>query len=103
MVKMWRSGYSHKVRKDVVHGAVSAYECRKRLSEAGVRPMYRSKEYKREEREVEKMMKKETWFRSSTCGIQPETVLFVTATPNSELCNNIKERLRMSKIPVRVA
>ena len=60
-------------------------------------------EYNREEREIEKMRKKETWFRSSTCGIQPETVLFVTATPNSELCNNIKERLRMSKIPVRVA
>ena len=34
VVKMWRSGYSHKVRKDVVHGAVAAYECRKRLSEA---------------------------------------------------------------------
>ena len=59
--------------------------------------------YKRQEREDEKLLKKENWFRVSSGQQKPESVIFVTATPGSELARNIKQRLKTAQIPVRVA
>ncbi len=42
---------------------MAAHECLLRLEREGVRTHYRHKLYKREERELAKIMKKETWFR----------------------------------------
>merc|ERR1712237_176938 len=100
---MKSSGYKAKFRNQVIHGSLAAYQCRLRLDSEGVRDLYRSREYKRQEREDEKLLKKENWFRVSSGQQKPESVIFVTATPGSELARNIKQRLKTAQIPVRVA
>ena len=73
---------------------MAVFECRKRLDRTSIRPLYRNRNYKREEREAEKMSKKESWYRSEAGSIQqPEAVVFVTATPGSELRKNISIRV----------
>ena len=103
--KLMRSGYSSRDRYQVIHGALSAYACRVRQDKEGVRDLYRSREYQRIEREEAKLRKKETWFQAGGGGekVKNESVLFVTATPNSQLANNISERLKKAEVPVKVA
>ena len=103
--KMLRSGYSSKMRKEVVHGALAAYQCRVRQDSEGIRPLHRPKEYRKEDREREKLVKKETWFQGTAKpGLpEPEAVLFVEATPNIELARSIQNQLNNRKIPVKVA
>ena len=101
--KLMRSGYFPKMRSDIIHGALSAYQCRLRQDREGTRPLYRSREYKRNEREQQKILKRETWYQKGRQGLKPETVIFITATPESELANNINKKLKERDIPVKVA
>ena len=87
---------------EAVHGALAAaYQCRARLDKEGIRPMYRPMEWEQEKRELEKAQKRETWFQKRGGGTSRESVLFVAATPGTELAKNIKKRLEVSKIPVK--
>ena len=94
---MFRSGYQAKDRDQIIHGSLSAHQCRLRLDREGIRPLYRSREYQREEREKEKIMKRESWFQKGKSGKKLETVLFVAATPSSELAQSINKRLTEAK------
>ena len=49
-VKMMRSGYKGRLRVQVIHGALSAFQCRLRQDREGVRPLFRPRDYRREER-----------------------------------------------------
>ena len=101
--KMWRSGYGKRKREEAIHGALAAYQCRARLDREGSRPMYRPREFEQEKRELGKAQKRETWFQKRGGGASHESVLFVAATPGSELVKNIEKRLKESKVPVKVA
>ena len=99
--KMWRSGYNKRKRVEVIHGALAAYQCRARLEEEGVRPMYRPRDFQREEREAAKLLKRETWYQKKRgkSEYQQESILFIAATPASELAGRIQKRLETAKIP----
>ena len=103
LTKLMRSGYPARFRSQVVHGSLSAYQCRLRQDKEGLRPLYRPRNYNREERELAKLSKKDNWFRTGGEGVRPMAVLFVTATPNSELAKKVNNRLKEAKIPIRVA
>ena len=62
--------------------------------------MFRPREYKREERENEKLTKRESWFQGKS---KAESVIFVTATPDSQLAKTIQAKLDQANIPVKVA
>ena len=60
LTKLMRSGYPARFRSQVVHGSLSAYQCRLRQDKEGLRPLYRPRNYNREERELAKLSKKQT-------------------------------------------
>ena len=102
VVKMYRSGYNRRFRSQVVHGSLAAYQCRLRQADEGSRPLFRPREYRREEREEAKLLKEGSWFKKGS-EQEAKAVIFVTATPASELARSITRRLREAKVPVRVA
>ena len=100
-VRMYRSGYKSRMRSQAIHGALAAYVHRVRLNQEGSRPLYRARTYQMEEREQAKLAKKGSWFQGTSKKL--ESVLFVTATPHSQLSNSINNRLNQADIPVKVA
>ena len=102
LVKLMRSGYSSRFREQVVHGALSAYQCRLRQMREGLRPLYRPRDYERDKRELDKIKKKENWYKGGG-EMEPITVMFVTATPGGELAKTINSRLKEARVPVRIA
>ena len=73
--RMQYSGYSVKIRRQVIESAVSACNKIERDERDGVRRMYRKREWRWEEREVEKREKTVGWYRKGVnnlfCLYQP--------------------------------
>ena len=59
---------------------------------AGVKPLYRSKDWNFEERQKTKMLKKRNWWNSEKAQIQYSSVLFVTPTPGGVLVSDVRKR-----------
>ena len=57
VLRMQYSGYSKKFRYEVVDSALKAYRTRKKADQEGERPLHRPKEWRKEEREQEKIEK----------------------------------------------
>jgi len=81
VLRMQCSGYSKKFRYEVVDSALKAYKTRNEADQEGERPLHRPKEWKKDEREQEKARKKNDWYKRG----RNEAVIFVPATPNSQL------------------
>ena len=64
----------------------------------GIRPINRPKEWRRVEREKEKLEKKQLWFKSGGF----DSVLFVPATPDSKLKNLYQREIMKSGFRVKV-
>ena len=61
--------------------AVKAYETRKKADQEGERPLNGPREWNREEQDQEKVRKRSKWYKKGG----DEAVIFVPATPNSQL------------------
>ena len=61
--RMQFSGHSLKMRGQVVRSALNAYDKIREKDERGETPMYRPREWNREEREENRRKKKRDWFR----------------------------------------
>ena len=96
--RMQYSGYSVKIRRQVIESAVSAYNKIERDERDGVRPMYRKREWRWEEREVEKREKTVGWYRKGG----QQSVLFVPATPDSSLLRLYRREINRSMFKIRV-
>ena len=96
--KLQFSGYDQKFRHDVVKSGLHAYETIKEKAEAGLRPINRPKEWKREERKRNKEEKKKSWYRKGGY----DSVLFVPATPRSRLKKMYGREIKRSGIRIRV-
>ena len=83
MKNMQFSGYSQPFRCTVVDSALNAVKLIKEKEALGIRPINRPKEWRRVEREEEKLEKKKLWYKSGGF----DSVLFVPATPESKLKN----------------
>ena len=82
---MKRSGYPEDYRKEVLEASIVGYKKQVTASEAGEKPLYRPRWWRKQERAKSKMLKKGSWYRPS------DTVLFVPSTPQEELANKVKE------------
>ena len=94
--KMFISGYTEKERRIVLEeGEARVNNIKSKVAE-GERPLYRTSEYKKFERAVEKQIKGRTWYGNK------ETVLFVQSTPGEQLRRSIQTEANRSKISIKV-
>ena len=97
MARMQASGYDKQFRLEVSKSARNGYEKIKERENNGG-SMHRSRNWKRTERRKEKEEKGKNWFDTG----KYESVLFVPATPESELQKKMQEQLNRSKIKMKV-
>ena len=95
MRRMQASGYSEKFRLEVLKSAVSAYE---KICNNPTREMYRGKELNTPKVRNERLKKKHTWFRKGGF----ESVMFVPATPGSELRKMFEEEISTTSLKIKV-
>ena len=62
-LRMQFSGYKEEFRKEIVRSAINAYQKIKRKVKKGKRPLYRTKEWNKNERAKDKRKKKSTWYK----------------------------------------
>ena len=95
MRRMQASGYSEKFRYEVLKSAVNAYE---KICNDPTRPKYRGKELNTPKARQERNKQKNSWFRKGGY----ESVMFVLATPGSELRRMIQEEVSGTSLKIRV-
>ena len=98
VLRMRFSGYTKKFRYEVVDSALKAYRTIEDDDRSGERPMYRPKDWKRKEREKEKIKTKVTCHEKDGS----ESVIFVPATPGSQLQKQYEQQIRSERFRVRV-
>ena len=83
--RMMISGYSEKVRYDVIKNSLVAYDTQVERDQSGECPLYRPREYKKEERKRKKLRTKMAWYKPH------DTVLFCPPSPNSILAKELQK------------
>ena len=89
-LRMKISGYSEKYRETVIQSALSAWEKQLEMDRSGERPLYRPREWKKEERAKKKEYKKSGWFRKLG-GKVNDFSLFCPASPGGKLAAKWKK------------
>ena len=92
MLKLKNSGYKYKFRKEILDSGLKAYAKMIEDDKTNVKPLYRSRDWNSEERQLLKAKKKFNWWNSSKSEIQYKSVLFVTPTPGGLLAKELRER-----------
>ena len=83
VVRMQCSGYDREFSAQVVESALKAFDSMLARDASGEEPLYRSREWNRVQRAKARRAKKNEWFKRGKAG--NESVIFVPATPGSEL------------------
>ena len=96
--RMQFSGYDQAFRTLVTVSALKAYKEIQRKDKEGIEPMYRKKEWNRETRDIKKREKQEKWYKTKG----EESVIFIPATPKSELKNRVEQTVKERKLNIRV-
>ena len=96
MLRMQCSGYDRNLRYEVLKSAFDAYDVIKTREVKDGIPMYRHKEYHRNERRKEKVTKVSSWHGNY------ETVMFVPATPNSKLQKEMQSYVNSCGAKIKV-
>ena len=100
LAKMQLSGYGQNFRAQVVKSALNAYDKIIEKDENNIEPLYRNRNYKRIERMEDKRTKKANWYKGKD---QNETVIFIPATPRSELKTRMKEVIDRAEVKIAIA
>ena len=90
MIKMKKSGYNQKFRTEIVDSAMKAFDIMIENDRKGIKPLFRDRTWKSEERRTEKQNKKRNWFRTENN--KYKSVLFVPPTPGSQLAKELQSR-----------
>ena len=92
MLTVKNSGYTEKFRKEILDSSLKAFEKMEEDDRSGVKPLYRSRDWNKEERQKAKSMKKSNWWNSSQSKIKYKSVMFVTPTPGEKLLKDLEKR-----------
>ena len=65
VLRMQYSGYNKKLRNEVVDSALKAYRAKEEAEQEGERPMYRSKNWRKDEREQVMAKKQKSGIRKN--------------------------------------
>ena len=93
MLKLKNSGYSAKFRKEVLDSASKAFEKMLEDDKKGIKPLFRAREWNKDERDEIKRNKKVNWYKNpKKSHINYKSVLFVPPTPGGILARELKLR-----------
>ena len=95
---MQSSGYKHKFRFEIIKSSIDAYEKINKDVNQGLRPLHRKKEWKFFERKKKKQKQRKEWHKKDG----NEAVLFIPATPGSQLTKLARNKIEQSKLRVKV-
>ena len=93
MLKLKISGYNEKFRREVTDSVLKAHVKMVEDDTNGVKPMYRSRDWNKNERDAAKSRKRFNWWNSEKSTIRYRSVLFVTRTPGAVLAKAEKQNL----------
>ena len=104
-LKMNHSGYDHTFRSNVIKSAVEIYTHKVSVAKSGGRPLYRPTGWHSTERDLSKLVKKQTWY-SGTGQQRNHAPLILDPTPTGQLekdiANIIKEASRLTGLRVKL-
>ena len=92
MPKVKNSGYTEKFRTEVLDSSMKAFKTMLEDDKNGVKPLYRDRQWNKEERALKKSQRKNSWWNSKWSKIQYKNVLFVTPTPGGVLLKQLQMR-----------
>ena len=100
MIKMKNSGYSSKYRMEVLNSALKAFDKMLSNDKNNIKPLYRSRRWKKENESETKVNKKHNWYKNfkveqggAELGqIDYKSVLFVPITKGGKLAKEMKKR-----------
>ena len=95
LMRMQASGYDERDRYEVLKSAINAYN---KIKDNSIRPKYRGKEMNTAKRRIEKCEKQRNWYKEGGF----ESVIFVPATPKSELARRFQEEVENSELKIKV-
>ena len=85
------SGYDENFRREVYNSALNGYNKQCLDNDNGIKPLYRSWSWNREERDSQKIDKKSSWYKSNN---KFEHKLFIPTTPNGALKIKIETAIK---------
>ena len=89
---MKNSGYSINYRIQILNSALNAFEKMLEEDKNGTKPLYRNRDWNRENRLKSKEDKRNNWYKTLTKSEIYKTILFVPPTPGSGLLKELKIR-----------
>ena len=92
MVQVKNSGYNIKFRKEIADSGFKAFDKMVKDDKMDIKPLYRSRHWKSEERKELKSKKRLNWWNSDKSKVQYTSVLFVTPTPGGVLVKALTKR-----------
>ena len=98
MLRLQYPGYDQKFRTEVVRSALKAYNRLIELDTSGEQPLYSPREWKCLEWAQERWEKQEKWYRKGSF----DTVIFVPATPGSQLKERYVKEIKRAGFKIRV-
>ena len=98
MKRLQVAGYDKSFRAQILRTSLAAVRKMRTDEEDGVRPMYRARMWKRVERRKEKRIKSRDWYKKGG----NESVLFITATPDSELKQLLQREIEKSGFKIKL-
>lgn len=96
--KMKDSGYDEKFRYEVIDAGVKGYKEQVKKDKDGIRPMFRPRNYMKDERKEKKEQDKKDWYKKGG----HTSVVEVEYTENSELAKRYREATKKKKVPWKV-
>ena len=92
MLKLKNSGYGQKFRKELLDSILKAFQKMQDEDKSGVKPMFRSRDWNREKRDLMKSKKKVNWWNTEKSTVNYKSILFVTPTPGGVLAKEVERR-----------
>ena len=98
--RMQYSGYGYQFRHQVTNAALNKYKQIQEKDKKGETPIYRNRSWKRAERDKKKQQSKTQWYKKGKA--KNKSVLFVPATPKSELQKAYSKIIKKHKMKIKV-
>ena len=92
LVMKKNSGFDIKYRTEILDSALVAFERIMVEDKSGTKPLFRSRDWNKEERNKCKNEKKHNWFKTGPEDIEYKSVLVVPVTKGGRLAKDVKKR-----------
>ena len=93
MLKLKNSGYNKKYRMEILDSASKGFDIMLEDDKKGIKPLFRSRNWKKEEREVQKKSRRlNQYTNNGKTKIQQTSLLFVPPTPGGILTKQLRQR-----------